>query len=100
MLDPGNSNSLVVVALFRRYQPFDAGEQVFLGHAVESDVVLGIVGIGRRDGSTGLVGDHLAVSFRLVDLDVLLQRVDQVFLEIVGRQRLCLLYTSPSPRDS
>ncbi|CDX41568.1 conserved hypothetical protein [Mesorhizobium sp. SOD10] len=104
MLDPGELGSfsepaqqpakqncqklLVVVALFRRHQTFDAREQVFLAHAIESDVFLGVVGVGRDSGRAGLVGDRLALGLRLVDLDMLLQRVDQVFLEVVGRQRL------------
>jgi hypothetical protein len=78
----------IVVAFFRWHQTFDACQQVFLGHAVEGDIVLGFIGIGRRGCRAGLIGDRLAIGFRLVDLDMLLQRMDQVLLEIVGRQRL------------
>ena len=46
------------------------------------------IGVGGGRGGVGLVDQLLAVRLGLVDFDVLLQRMDQVFLEIVRRERL------------
>src|SRR4051812_7219900 len=88
---PAPSNKvrlLVVVALFRGHQTLDAGEQVFFGHPVERDILLGVIGAGGGSRGACLVGDRLAIGLGLVDFDMLLQRMDQIFLEVVGRQRL------------
>ena len=78
-------NSIAVLPLVNASG--DASQQFFLAHAVEGDVVflLGGIGGGYR---IRLVGDlRRGGRFRLVDFDVLLQRVDEILFEIGGRQR-------------
>ncbi len=57
-----------------------APQQLFLAHVLHRNV--GVVGIGR----TGRA-DQRRFCFRLIDLDILLQRMDQVFLQVAWRDR-------------
>ena len=76
----------VVVAFFRRNQAFNAGAKLFFRHLVEGDGVrhvrtirgLGGVLVGRSAGR--------AVGLGFIDFDMALKRMDQVFLQIVGRK--------------
>src|SRR5215831_2471285 len=62
--------------LLRRCEALEALEQLLLGHAVEHD--FGIVGVHPLAGGAD---QRYAFGFGLVHLDVLLQRVDEVFLQ-------------------
>ena len=88
----------IVVVFLRRHKAFDAGEQFFFRHLVEVDLVflflggsgidgLAKAGLGRDGRLCGMIG------FRLVDFDVLLQLVDEIFLQVAGRQGLVSDFT-------
>src|SRR5690606_21693794 len=80
------SHKSKVVALFRRNEPFDAGQQLFLRHAVESDVLFRLVNVGRNGA---LVNNCRTLgNFRLINLDMLLQRVNEIFLQVSRGKRL------------
>src|SRR5213594_3988200 len=66
--------------LFGRGEALEAFQQLFLGHAIDRD--LGVVGI---DGAAGGVDQRRGLGLGLVDLHIFLQRVDQLFLKVVGR---------------
>ncbi|ACP24614.1 hypothetical protein NGR_c08230 [Sinorhizobium fredii NGR234] len=79
----------VVVALFRRYQPFDAGQQFLLRHAIEGQrlrLVFAFRSLGKSGGFR--LGDRGSVGLGLVHFHMLLQGMDQIFLEITGRKGL------------
>src|SRR6266702_623184 len=69
--------------LLGRGQAFQALEQLFLRHAVRRN--LGVIGI---DPLAGTADERHRLGLRLVHLDVLLERVDEIFLEIAGGDRL------------
>jgi len=76
--DTGAPQQSVAYSRQRKRRP-EGAQQVFLAHAVHGD--RGIVRIGAAAG-----GDHRhRIRLRLVHLDIFLQRVDQVFLQVVGR---------------
>src|ERR1700733_2375714 len=68
--------------IFRRCETFQALEQLFLAHAIGDD--FGIVGI---DAGAGRTDQRNTFGLRLVDLDVFLQRVDELLLEVLWRYR-------------
>src|SRR5215472_7990280 len=63
-------------------EPFQAFEQLFLGHPIDRN--LGVVGVDR---AAGCRDQRRRLGLGLVDLHVLLQGVDQLFLEVVARDR-------------
>src|SRR5262249_7589605 len=72
----GGQTLFVFFRLFLgRRQPLEPLEQLLLGHALGRD--LGVVGIDRPAGSAD---QRNRSRLRLVDLDVFLQRMDQLFL--------------------
>ena len=73
-------------------EAFEALEQLFLAHAVGGDFrVVGIDPGARRADQGNPVG------LRLVDLDVFLQRMNELFLEVLGRDRLLRDRATPRP---
>jgi hypothetical protein len=60
-----------------RSEPFETLQQFFLAHVLHGDV--GIVGVDRPG-----CPDQRRVGLGLVDLDIFLQRMNQVFLQIAG----------------
>ena len=80
---PMRGVSRLVVALGRRDEAFEAAQQVFLGHAVEGSIVRVVAGHRPAPERPRSGEQRHGLGLRLVDLDVLLQRVDQVFLEVV-----------------
>src|SRR5262249_55911460 len=73
---------LLLRLLLRRSEPLEALEQLFFGHAIDRH--LGIVGI---DGAAGRADKRRRLRLGLVDLDVLLQRVNELLLEVVRGYR-------------
>src|SRR5690606_29237741 len=66
-----------IVAALRRSKALDTAEQLVFRQRVEG-VAIGVgIGVEQRSG----------VLFGLVDLDIFLQRVDQILTEILGRNR-------------
>ena len=79
----------IIVGLFGRNQTLDAGEKLVLGKTVEGDFGLGLVfdilenRLLRCLGNGGHGFGFLVLG--LVDLDMLLQRMNEVFLQIARR---------------
>src|ERR1043166_5521956 len=69
--------------LLRGCEALEALEQFLLGHAVEHN--FGVVGVHAL--ARGADQRH-GLGFGFVHLDILLQRMDEVFLEVAGRDRL------------
>src|SRR5215211_7323748 len=72
--------SIFVVARRRRLEVLQSAEQVILAHAVELDIRV-VAGAGRRRRPAE---KRHGLRLRLVDLDVFLQRVDELLLQVVG----------------
>src|SRR3984957_7131517 len=71
-----------VLGLRRRRHALETAQQIFLGHAIELGLAAGV------DLASEGVVDHRRRRFRLglVDFYVLLQRMNEVFLQIARRQ--------------
>src|SRR6516165_939034 len=88
MLGEANSSEVVVRLdrlglLLRRRETFEALEQFLFGHTVEQD--FRIVSVHALAGGADQRHD---LGLRFVDFDVFLQRMDELFLEVAGRDRL------------
>lgn len=76
------------VVLFRRDKAFNASQQFFFRHTVESHHIF-LASLSNAFGNFfRCIGNLGRSGFRLIHFNMLLQRMDQVFLQIIRREGL------------